>query len=114
MFSPHIAMTALEQYETCIELQRAGNGAGYKEMLQKIIADFPDFSLAYNALAALYKKDGDIESAIENMQKYCVLEPNDPFGFSVLSTYCIGAGRRAEAEEALGQANELRFKTQFG
>jgi len=107
-------MTALEQYDASVELQRAGNVAESIEMLRKITVDFPDFALAYNALAAFYKKENDMDAAIENMEKYCALEPNDPFGFSVLSAYCIGAGRRERAEEALGHASELRFKAQFG
>jgi len=106
--------TALEQYDACVELQRAGETAQAMEMLRKITADFPDFSLAYNALAAFYKKTDNIDAAVENMEKYCALEPNDPFGFSVLSAYHIAAGRRAQAEEALGQASELRFKAAFG
>ena len=108
------SMTLLEQYDVCIELQRAGNVAESIKLLKQITVDFPDFSLAYNALAAFYKKANDMEAAIENMEKYCVLEPNDPFGFSVLSVYCIGAGQRERAEEALGRASELRFKAQFG
>ena len=105
---------ALERYDACIEVQRAGNIAEYAEMLRKITVDFPDFALAYNALAAFYKKENDLDAAIENMEKYCALEPNDPFGFSILSAYNIGAGRRAQAEEALARANELRFRAQFG
>jgi len=108
------AMTALEQYDACVALQRAGKAAEAAEMLQKMTVDFPDFALAYNALAAFYKAGNDIDAAIANMEKYCALEPNDPFGFSVLSSYCIGAGRRERAEEALGRASELRFKAQFG
>ena len=107
-------MTALEQYDACIELHRTGAASQSVEMLRSITVDFPDFALAYNALAAFYKKENNIEAAIENMEKYCSLEPTDPFGFSVLSAYCIAAGRRAQAEEALGLAGELRFKTQFG
>jgi tetratricopeptide (TPR) repeat protein len=107
-------MTALEQYDACIVLQRTGEVALSMEKLRKITVDFPDFPLAYNALAAFYKKANNIESAIENMEKYCALEPNDPFGFSVLSAYRIAAGRHAQAEEALARANELRFKSQFG
>jgi Flp pilus assembly protein TadD len=106
-------MTALEQYDACIELQRVGAAAQSLEMLQKMTADFPDFALAHNALAAFHKKENNIEAAIEHMEKYCALEPNDPFGFSVLSAYCIAAGRREQAEEALGRASELRFKAQF-
>jgi predicted Zn-dependent protease len=107
------SMTALEQYDACIELQRAGKTAQSIEMLRKMTVDFPDFALAYNALAAFYKKENNIEVAIENMKKYCFLEPNDPFGFSVLSAYHIAAEQRAQAEEALGRASELRFKAQF-
>ena len=107
-------MTALEQYDACMALQRTGAAAQSAEMLRKMTVDFPDFALAYNALAAFYKKENNIEAAIENMEKYCTLEPADPFGFSVLSAYCIAAGRRAQAEEALGRASELRFKAQFG
>ena len=106
--------TALEQYDACIELQRTGNVVQSVDALKKITIDFPDFALAYNALAAFYKKENDMETAIEYMEKYCALEPNDSFGFSVLSAYCIAHGRRDKAEEALGRANELRFKAQFG
>ena len=107
-------MTALEQYDACINMQRAGNVAQSMEMLRKMTDDFPDFALAYNALAAFYKKGNNIEAAIENMEKYCALEPNDPFGFSVLSAYCIAASQREKAEQALARASELRFKAQFG
>ena len=108
------ALTALEQYDASVELRRAGNVTESVEMLRKITVDFPDFALAYNALAAFYKKENDMDAAIENMEKYCALEPNDPFGFSILSAYSIAAGRRAQAEEALARASELRFKAQFG
>ena len=107
-------MGALEQYDACIEQKRAGNAAQSKDMLRQMIVDFPDFPLAYNALAALYKKEGNIELALEYIEKYCALEPADPFGFSILSSYCIAAGQRNKAEEALARASELQFKLQFG
>ena len=107
-------MNALEQYDACIELQRSGKTTQSMEILRKMTVDFPNFALAYNALAAFYKKNNNIEAAIENMEKYCLLEPNDPFGFSVLSAYYIAAERRTQAEEALGRASELRSQAQFG
>jgi len=109
-----IPPTALEQYDACIEVQRTGEVARAMEALRQITVDFPGFSLAYNALAAFHKKANDMDAAIENMEKYCALEPDDPFGFSVLSAYYIAADRRAQAEEALNRASELRFKAQFG
>ena len=111
MFDP---ATALERYDASIELQRAGEVVQAMEMLQNITVEFPDFPLAYNALAAFHKKATDIDAAIRYMEKYCELEPNDPFGFSVLSAYYISAGRREQAEEALARTSELRFKAQFG
>ena len=111
MFTPP---TALEQYDACIELQRAGEIAQAMETLRKITVDFPEFALAYNALAAFHNKGNEMETAIEYMEKYCALEPNDPFGYSVLSAYHIAVGQRTQAEEALGRASELRFKAQFG
>jgi predicted Zn-dependent protease len=110
-FSP---LTALEQYDACMDMHRTGEVAQSMEMLRKMTADFPDFALAYNALAAFYKKENNLDAAIEYMEKYCALEPNDPFGFSILSAYCIAADRRAQAEEALGRAGELQFKAQLG
>lgn len=106
--------SALEQYDASIELHRAGEVALAMEKLRNITAEYPDFALAYNALAAFHKKANDVDAAIEHMEKYCALVPDDPFGYSVLSSYHIAAGRRAQAEEALGRASELRFKAQFG
>ena len=111
MFNP---ASDLEQYDASIERQRVGDVAGAMEMLRKLTTEYPHFALAYNALAAFHKKANDMDAAIENMERYCALEPNDPFGFSVLSSYYIAAGQRTQAEEALGRASELRFKAQFG
>jgi len=106
--------TDLEQYDACIELHRAGEVGKAMEMLRNLTANSPDFALAFNALAAFYKKANDLDAAIENMKEYCALEPNDSFGFSVLSAYYIAADLRVQAEEALGRAGELRFQAQFG
>ena len=111
MFNP---ASDLEQYDASIELHRAGDVAGAMEMLRRLIAEYPDFALAYNALAAFHKKANDLDAAITNMEKYCALEPNDPFGYSVLSAYYIAVGQRTQAEDALGRAGELRFKAQLG
>ncbi|MDR0611151.1 MAG: hypothetical protein LBG58_13660 [Planctomycetaceae bacterium] len=104
----------MEIYDACIELQRSGKLPEAINALKQLTEEFPDFALTYNALAAIYKKQGDVDVAIRNMEKYCELEPEDSFGFSILSSYCLGAGRREEAEEALGKAHDLRFKAQFG
>ncbi|MDR2115991.1 MAG: tetratricopeptide repeat protein [Planctomycetaceae bacterium] len=107
-------MTPIETYDACIELQRSGKLSEAISALKQLTAEIPDFALAYNALAAIYKKQGNIDTAIQNMEKYCELEPEDSFGFSILSSYCLESGRRDQAEDALGKAHDLRFKAQFG
>jgi Flp pilus assembly protein TadD len=107
-------MTPMETYDACIELQRSGKIPEAINALKQLTEGVPDFALTYNALAAIYKKQGDIDLSIQNMEKYCELEPDDSFGFSILSSYCLEAGRRDLAEEALGKAHDLRFKAQFG
>jgi Flp pilus assembly protein TadD len=104
----------MSTYDACIELQRSGKISETVDALKKLTEESPDFPLAYNALAAIYKKQGEVAAAIQNMEKYCELEPNDSFGFSILSSYCLEAGCREQAEESLGKATELRFKAQFG
>jgi Flp pilus assembly protein TadD len=104
----------METYDACIELQRAGQLSEAVDALKKMTEEFSDFPLAYNALAAIYQKQGNVDAAIQNMEKYCELEPDDSFGFSILSSYCLSANRREQAEEALGKAHDLRFKAQFG
>lgn len=97
-----------------MELRREGKETECRDALLKVVADDADFALAYNALAAIYKKENKPDEAVANMQKYCELQPDDFFGYSVLSAFCVSAGKHAEAEEALGKAHELRFKAQFG
>lgn len=109
-----IITSPLEQYDACIDLYRKGEITQSIAALIQITQDFPQFSLAYNALAAFYKQQGNIDAAIESMEKYCNLEPNDSFGFSVLSAYSIMSDNQEQAEEALRRANEIRFKAQFG
>jgi Flp pilus assembly protein TadD len=104
----------METYDACIELQRSGKLSEAINALKQLTEESPDFPLAYNALAAIYKKQGEVDAAIRSMEKYCELEPDDSFGFSILSSYCLEAGRRNQAEEALGKAHDLRFKAQFG
>ncbi|MDR3234425.1 MAG: hypothetical protein LBT46_12320 [Planctomycetaceae bacterium] len=104
----------MEQYDAAIALRRTGKESEAEEALVNLAEESPDFALTYSALAAIYKKAGKLDQAVSNMQKYCGLETEDAFGFSVLSAFCIAAGQHLQAEEALGKASELRFKAQFG
>ncbi len=105
--------TPMQYYDVCMELHRAGDMDGAIDGLTKLTESSPDFALAHNALAAIWKKRGDLGKAIRYAEKYCELEPDDAFGYSILSSYCIEAGEREKAEDALGRAHDLRFRAQF-
>ena len=106
--------TPMETYDACMELHRAGKIDEATDGLIKLTESNPDFALAYNSLAAIWKKRGDLGKAIGYAEKYCEQVPDDAFGYSILSAYCIEAGEREKAEDALGKAHDLRFKAQFG
>ena len=107
-------LTPMETYDTCMELHRSGKLDEAINGLTQLTESHSDFALAHNALAAIWKKRGDLGKAIGYAEKYCELEPDDAFGFSILSSYCIEAGEREKAEDALGRAQDLRFRAQFG
>ncbi|MDR0871085.1 MAG: hypothetical protein LBN39_09875 [Planctomycetaceae bacterium] len=103
----------MKRYDEYVELQRNGQVSEAVAGFVKLTQDYPDFALPYNALAANSKKEGKILDAVKYIEKYCQLEPNDAFGFSILSSYHIAAGNHEGAEEALAKVSELRFKEQF-
>jgi predicted Zn-dependent protease len=95
-------------YDEAIAKHRAGDTDSAIEMLRQLLAQSPNYSLAHNALSALYSRQGKVDQAIEHAKRVCEIDPEDTFGYTVLSTLCLKNGRREEAEEALMNANQLR------
>ncbi len=73
-------------------------------------AENTGFGLAYTALSAMYNRDGKVDQAVEYAKQYTVCVPEDPFGYTILSSLCIKAGRREEAEEALMNAQQIQMR----
>lgn len=105
--------TAIEQYDACMKLHREDKVAEAMDGLEKLILEYPDFALSYNALAAFYKKGDQLDKAIEYAEKYCELEPEDAFGYTILSSFCIAAGMKEKAEDALMKGQDIRFRAHF-
>ena len=95
-------------YDEAVAKHRSGDTDAAIEMLRRLLAQSPNYSLAHNALGALYARRGKIDQAIEHAKRVCEIDPDDTFGYTVLSTLCLKNGRREEAEEALMKANQLR------
>lgn len=98
-----------ERYDAAVELQQNGQLDEAIAALEQLVEDHPDYALAYSALSAFYGQKDDYEKAIPHAQKVVELEPEDPFSFTALSMICQKADKRELAEEALMQAQQLRF-----
>ena len=99
-----------KQYDATVLQEVNGDRAGAIDALRKLAAENADFALPYTALSAMYNRDGHIDQAVEYAKRYTECEPNDPFGYTILSSLCIKAGRREEAEEALMSAQQIQMK----
>ena len=94
-------------YDEAIAKHRSGDTDAAIEMLRQLLAQHPNDALAHNALCALYSRQEKMDQAIEHAKRVCEVDPDDPFGYTILSTLCIKSGRREEAEEALMKGNQL-------
>jgi len=100
--------TTCEQwYDACVDKQKFGQIDEAIAMLRELVDKYPDYALAYAALGAYYTKKEQYDDAMEFCKKYCEKAPDDPFGYSVLSSLSIRIGRRQEAEEALMRSRNL-------
>ena len=95
-------------YDEAIAKHHSGDTDAAIEMLRQLLAQNPNYSLAHNALGVLYSRQEKIDQAIEHAKRVCEIDPEDTFGYTILSTLCLKNGRREEAEEALMKANQLR------
>ena len=68
-----------ERYEAAEQLKNAGSLADAVAALEAVVADHPDFSLAYSALAAWCTRLERHDEAIRHARRVCELEPKDPF-----------------------------------
>ncbi len=93
--------TPEQWYDACVEKQKSGQIDEAITMLRELVEKFPEYALAYAALGAYYTKKEQYDEAMEFCKKYCEAAPDDPFGYSILSSLSIRIGRRQDAEEAL-------------
>ena len=85
-----------DRYAAAEALKNAGDLAGAVAAMEGLVADHPDFTLAYSALAAWCTRLERHEEAVRHARKVVELEPNDPFSYTALSVACMRGGRIAE------------------
>jgi len=97
-----------ERYAAAETLKNEGQLAEAVAALETLVAEQPDFALAYSALAAWCTRLDRHDEAIGHARRVCELEPTDPFSFTALSVACMRGGRIAEAEDALARSRLLQ------
>jgi Flp pilus assembly protein TadD len=102
--------TASQLYDEAIDLQQAGNVEGAISKLESLVVEQPEFCLAHAGLSAMYSKLGRHAESVEQAQKVCELEPDDPFSYMAMSIVCQRAGMLAEAEQAMAQSMRKQWE----
>ncbi len=101
-------MTRTERYAAAEKLKDDGDLAGAVAVMEALVADDPDYALAYSALGAWCTRLERHTEAVQHARRACELEPNDPFSYTALSVACMRAGMIPEAEDALARSRMLQ------
>jgi tetratricopeptide (TPR) repeat protein len=109
MFDPN---AAYNEAEKLIDAEQNEEAAA---ALEKLLAEDESFVLAHLALARVYTKLGEHLKAIEQSNRACELEPEEPFNYTALSVTCqkAWAGTQDQkyiqmAEDAMAKAHALQ------
>jgi Flp pilus assembly protein TadD len=97
-----------ERYDAAQATKDSGRLAEAVAELEAVVAEHPDFALAYSALAAWCTRLDRHEDAVTYARRVCELEPHDPFSFTALSVACMRGGKITEAEDALARSRTLQ------
>lgn len=100
--------TREERYQAAETLKNGGQLAEAVTLLEGLVADHPDYALAYSALAAWCTRLERHDDAVRHARRVCELEPKDPFSYTALSVACMRGGRIAEAEDALARSRMMQ------
>lgn len=100
--------TREERYDAAQRLKDEGRLADAISAMEAVVAEHPDFALAFSALAAWCTRLDRHDDAIAHARRVCELEPRDPFSYTALSVACVRAGKIPEAEDALARSRALQ------
>jgi tetratricopeptide (TPR) repeat protein len=106
---PHFTKDAGLAYEQAMLAEKLNRPADMERLLRKVIADFPDYYHAYNALGYLLAdKNQRLPEARTLVTKALEFAPNDPFIVDSLAWVEFRSGNVAEARRLLEKAYGLR------
>ena len=106
---PRFRQDASLAYEQAMLAEKLNRPADMERLLRKVIADFPDYHHAYNALGyMLADRNQRLPEARALVTKALEFAPNDPFIVDSLAWVEFRSGNLAEARRLLEKAFGLR------
>ncbi len=100
---------ARRAYGAALDLFGSGKFDEAAKAMERVIAARPDFYEAYEGVAMAYSRLGDLERAIEWMQRLAELDPANPMAHTNLSVFYMKQGFKEKAEEEKAKATVLQF-----
>jgi len=83
-------------------LQERGESARAEVLLQQLIEDFPDLAEAHNNLAVLLAARGELEAALEHLQRAVLVQPQHVQAQENLGDLLVRLAQRAYSRAAQG------------
>ncbi len=69
----------------------------------------PGLAIAWNGLALVLQRQGDLDAAIDAAKRLIALEPDEALGHTTLSRIYQQKGMIPEAEDEMAKATQLQF-----
>jgi tetratricopeptide (TPR) repeat protein len=79
-------------------------------LYHRVIEVDPSFALAYHGLSEAYSRSGQLDEAVETIQKAIGLEPEESLFHTSLSRFLQMQGKIPEAETAAAVASQLQSR----
>ncbi|KAA6456616.1 tetratricopeptide repeat protein [Acidobacteria bacterium AB60] len=94
-------------YRLAMAMERAGDGGGEREQLEKAVALDPKLAGAQNALGYLMSRGGEVDGAVQHFRMAVEAAPGWTEAWINLAAELAVGSHYAEAREAVGKALEL-------
>ncbi len=109
-----IPKQALDMYNQAIELAKNGDRPGAILQLQGVVAEYPEFMLAYNEMGVQYMKLNDLQKSDEALQKALKIDAKAFMPLMNRGIVLVMLRRYADAEPLLREAVKMKSDQAVG
>ncbi|MBM4090712.1 MAG: scaffolding protein [Planctomycetes bacterium] len=98
-----------EMYDDAVKLKEETRYNDAIDKLNQLLTKDESHALSHLALADLYGKVGDHESAVKHGLRACELEPNEAFNFTAMSVTYVRAFSATQDHKYVRLAEEAKY-----